>query len=826
MPAIFNFIYEDAPHPKILNFMKRLITSLLLLIPALFFAQSSNKGAFTGVVYDADKMPLSNATVQVQPGAIVHSASDKGVFLFENLTPGTYKAVFSFVGFATQEKNIRIRAGETTKLDITLELESKILQTVTVQSYAQRIPELGRLEDVHSTYIISGKKNEVVDVSMLNANIAEKNGRQIFSKIPGAFVYDMDGSGNQVNVSTRGLDPHRSWEFNVRQNGLMTNSDIYGYPASHYSPPMEAIRRIEIVRGTGSLQYGAGFGGMINYITKTADTTQTLSGELLTSVGSYGLFSSYVSAGGASGKWRYFGYYQKRVSDGYRDGARSESDAQFLAVEYQASPTFNVRAEIGRSTYRFRIPGPLTDSMFYENPRQATRTRNYFSPDIVIPALTMNWQIAPKTKLSWVTSTILGDRSSVQILGFANVADVIDPATGEYKNRQVDIDNFHSYSTELKIVQNWSLGQVQNTLSGGVRYINNDLHRRQVGKGTTGSDYDLSLVEGAVFGRDLHFKTSNFAFFAENLFQINQQLSVTAGFRYENGITNMEGRISYLPDNQVPLEIKHQFPLFGGTVQYQAGKDLRFYAGASQAYRPVIFSDVIPPDALNRTDDNLLDATGWNLEAGTSGKLGSRLNFDLSYFRILYNDRIGTQAMEDPDGTAFFLKTNVGNTVTDGVELYIEGRLFSDNGTANMSLFTASSWMDGRYVKGSVVVNGENTDLAGNDLEAVPTWISRNGLNFSWKGLLATVQYSYVSESFADALNTVAPSANGARGLVPAYGLWDAYVSWRSGRYLVRFGVNNISDTQYFTKRPTGYPGGGVWSSDGRSVTATVGIGF
>ncbi len=104
MPAIFNFIYEDAPHPKILNFMKRLITSLLLLIPALFFAQSSNKGAFTGVVYDADKMPLSNATVQVQPGAIVHSASDKGVFLFENLTPGTYKAVFSFVGFATQEK--------------------------------------------------------------------------------------------------------------------------------------------------------------------------------------------------------------------------------------------------------------------------------------------------------------------------------------------------------------------------------------------------------------------------------------------------------------------------------------------------------------------------------------------------------------------------------------------------------------------------------------------------------------------------------------------------------------------------------------------------
>ncbi len=464
--------------------------------------------------------------------------------------------------------------------------------------------------------------------------------------------------------------------------------------------------------------------------------------------------------------------------------------------------------------------------MFYENPRQATRTRNYFSPDIVIPALTLNWQIAPKTKLIWVTSALLGDRSSVQFLGFADVQDVIDPATGAYKNRQVDIDNFHSYSTELKILQNWSLGRVQNTLSGGIRYINNDLHRRQVGKGTTGSDYNLSLVEGAVFGRDLHFKTSNIAVFAENLFQISQRFSLTAGFRFENGVTKMEGDISYLPGNEVPLEIEHRFPLFGGSAQYKINNQVRLYAGASQAYRPVIFADVIPPDVLNRTDDNLLDATGWNLEAGVSGKLGNRLNFDLSYFRILYNDRIGTQAMEDPDGTAFFLKTNVGNTLTDGVELYVEGRLFSDNGTANMSLFTASSWMDGRYVKGSVVVNGENTDLAGNDLESVPTWISRNGLNFTWKGLLATVQYSYVSESFADALNTVTPTANGARGLVPAYGLWDAYVSWRSGRYLVRFGVNNISDEQYFTKRPTGYPGGGIWSSDGRSVTATVGIGF
>ena len=111
-------------------------------------------------------------------------------------------------------------------------------------------------------------------------------------------MYDMDGSGNQMNISTRGLDPHRGWEFNIRRNGAITNSDMYGYPASHYSIPMEAVERIELVRGTGSLQYGAQFGGMLNYVTKKPDSTKSFSLESITSVGWYGLLSSYLAASG------------------------------------------------------------------------------------------------------------------------------------------------------------------------------------------------------------------------------------------------------------------------------------------------------------------------------------------------------------------------------------------------------------------------------------------------------------------------------------------------------------------------------------------------
>src|SRR5688500_1283360 len=144
-------------------------------------------------------------------------------------------------------------------------LTSRSLDSVIIISYLnQNI--VRPLTAVQGTYIFSGKKTELIDLAQIPADIANKTGRQLFAKVPGVFVYDMDGAGNQVNIAARGLDPHRGWEFNIRKDGIITNSDMYGYPASHYSMPFESIGRIELVRGTGSLQYGAQFGGMLNYV--------------------------------------------------------------------------------------------------------------------------------------------------------------------------------------------------------------------------------------------------------------------------------------------------------------------------------------------------------------------------------------------------------------------------------------------------------------------------------------------------------------------------------------------------------------------------------
>ncbi len=804
--------------------MKAFVCTWFVFIVMLVacFAQSSR---FQGKIVDNTGAPLVGAHVQLLELKVGDFTAEDGSFLLEKVPFGNYTMQVSYIGYRTFQKELRF-AAQVVSENVTLEMLEGRLHEVVV-SASRRTLEVKRLPDVQGTYIMAGKKNEVIDIASLNTNLSEKIGRQLFAKVPGVLVYDMDGAGNQINVSTRGLDPHRSWEYNVRQNGIMLNSDIYGYPASHYSPPLEAIQRVEIVRGTAALQYGAQFGGMINYVTKQPDTTQRIGFESINSVGSFGLFSSYNAISGKLGKWQYFGYVQKRISDGYRHVARSDSEAQYAMLSYQPNERLSIQAELGRSTYQFRIPGPLTDSMFYENPRQATRARNFYSPDIIVPSLTVDWKIGRNTHLNFVTSGVFGTRNSVMLIAFANVPDRIDPATNQYRPRQVDIDRFNSRAAELRLLQNYQVGNLNSTLTTGIRYTNNLLNRKQQGPGTTGFDYDLTTT--GPWRRDLDYKTQNIALFLENIVYITPKWSITPGLRMESGDTRMSGFLDYKEPEDIPLSIQHEFPLFGVSTQYKINSSTRVYAGWSQAYRPVIMADVVPPTRLDVTDPNLKDAFGHNLEAGISGNFfNNAINLDLGVFEVLYNNRIGSLVLQNDRNESYIFKTNLGDSRTRGVEAYIEAspmRLAGLYKDWDFSLFSATSFFDGAYLRGNAVVNGENRDISDNVLEGTPRWMSRNGLQFNSYRFSATLQYSYVTESFSDALNTERPTANGGAGIVPAYALWDFNASvYLGARYTLRLSLNNFTNEQYFTKRPVIYPGAGVWPSDGRSVVVTFGV--
>jgi Fe(3+) dicitrate transport protein len=571
------------------------------------------------------------------------------------------------------------------------------------------------------------------------------------------------------------------------------------------------------------LQFGAQFGGMINYETKRPDTTKAFTLESVNTTGSYNLLSSYNAVSGTSKKFSYYAYYYKRHSDGYRKNSQSDATAQFVQMNYQFNANLSLKAELGRSKYVYHIPGPLNDSMFNADPTMSTRSRNYFSPDIYVPSLALNWNVSKRTKINLTTSAVLGNRSSVQIDAFANVPDTFNRTTGAYKNRQVDIDHFNSKTIEFRLLHQYHIGRLQSKLATGFAYLNNDLHRQQLGVGTTGSDYDLTLSTPG-YGRDVHFKSNNIALFAENVLQLNAHWTISPGIRFENGDSKMDGIIKYYTVNPLPTTIKHNFVLLGISSQYQLDKENTVYGGISQAYRPVIFKDIIPASTYEQIDKDLKDAFGYNAELGIRGKLLNHLQYDISYFRVDYKNRLGTLVLQDNAGQSYTYKTNIGNSITNGMELFVQYK-FPLSNKLFAGLFTSTSYMGAKYTSGQVSNGTANKSIVGNKVEAVPQWISRNGIDILYKGFSCTILNSYTSSTFSDALNTVTAPASGAKGFTPGYSIWDFNASLRTNSiFSVRAGISNIFNKEYFTKRPTFYPGPGIWPSDGRNMYVTVGI--
>ncbi|MFN3840606.1 MAG: TonB-dependent receptor family protein [Cyclobacteriaceae bacterium] len=674
--------------------------------------------------------------------------------------------------------------------------------------------------DVSATYIFSGKKNEVIHLTKSPVALTEKYGRQVFAKIPGVFVYDMDGTGNQVNVSARGLDPHRGWEFNIRKDGIITNSDMYGYPASHYSMPMEAVERIELVRGTGALQYGAQFGGMLNYVSKQPDSTKVFAFENISTVGSYGLLSTFMRASGKAGKLLYNTWLNYRTLDGYRENSHSDFDAYAIEFFYDFSDRLKASLAWTKSNYTIQLAGPLTDSMFYANPRMATRARNYYNPNIHVPSLKLNWKLSSRSALLFSASGVLGKRNSVLFDKPATTEDVINPITLQYANRQVDIDTYNSYTSEVRYLHHYKLAKHTSTFAVGLQYMNNNLLRKQQGVGTTGTDFDLSLVIPG-WGRDLTFKTNNLAAFAENSWTVHKRFTVNTGIRVEHGTSLLNGTTAYYPEEALPNTIRHQFVLAGASAQFRLTESINFYGGWSQSYRPVILKDIVPASVYEVTDKNLSDAFGHNAEIGFRGNRNN-LTWDVSAFQIRYNNRLGTLAEMDDFNNLIIRRTNIGNSITHGVELFFQYE-FSISSKFRGSWFTSSSWMDAHYTDAIVRKGDDNVSISGNRVESVPNVITRNGFSVSVNRITASLLYSYTSSSFADPFNTITPSATGSVGLVPAYSLWDANFSARvSPHVTVQANINNLTDKQYFTKRPQFYPGPGIWPSDGRAFSLTV----
>lgn len=729
---------------------------------------------------------------------------------------------------------------------LTLNAQTPIKKKDTIDKFHNYLPEItvvGRnsssdiqqMPEVVGTSIYAGKKNALIVVDNVKGNVVTNTMRQVMAKVPGIHVWESDGSGIQIGISARGLSANRSWEFNVRQNGYDIAADPFGYPEAYYNPQLQAVQRIEVVRGQGALQYGPQFGGMVNYILRNgSEINKPFEAETQQTVGSNALYNSYIGVGGETKRSHYYGFFDHRNANGWRRNSQYFTNAGFGTYTYKITDKFSLTAEIMHSHIRSQQPGGITDAQLEKDARWSDRSRNWMDITWTTAALIANYQINEQSKLNVKLFGVRGDRNSVGFLKAINIRDTIAAGTLQYANRTVDIDQYRNAGMEARLLSAFKWGNRKHHFSGGIRLYQGTTHRYRDGKGTTGSDYTIERVDG-IWPRDIQFRSYNAAVFTETIFRLTDKLLLVPGIRYEYLTAEASGRNGFAANGD-PIFLQEQrkgrgFLLAGIGTEFHNTPHTEFYANITQAYRPIQFADLTAPPGTDMIDPDMRDAKGYNIDLGYRGRVNDILHFDVSVFYLRYNNRIGVLTQQRADGSFYNYRTNVGNSISKGVEAMAEWNILKGLAVRSAwqwTVFASYGFTDARYGNLRVITKSATNDLIETNLqdkkvENAPAHIIRSGTTVGYKKWSLTTQWSFTSHAFADANNTVTPTANGQNGEIPGYQVTDLTIGFVWSKQLqLRAGVNNLFDARYFTRRAGGYPGPGLLPSDGRNVFLTL----
>lgn len=768
---------------------------------------------------------IANCTVYLSDGKSVALTDANSFFEFKNLSKGAYTIIAISDNFRQAVNTISI-IDKDVFIEIALNNQPQQLKEVIVQE-KKAGAGFTHLRSVEGLAIYEGKKSELINVADLTANIATNNARQVYAKVPGLNIWENEGAGLQLSIGGRGLDPNRTANFNVRQNGYDISADALGYPESYYTPPVEAIEQIQIVRGAASLQYGTQFGGLINFVMKKPVTYTALEITARQTIGSFDFSNSFISASGTKNKLSYYTFYQRKQGNGWRPNSNFEANTAYGNVKYQFTPKTSLGLDFTHMDYLAQQPGGLTDDMFATDARQSNRERNWFKVNWNLYALHFDHKFNTNNEFNIRFFGLSASRYSV---GFRpnRVATIDDNDV-----RDLIKGNFENWGTEARYLKKYKLINRPSVLLTGIRYYHGFNHAVQ-GDGSAGKDADFNFSNPAQFTQnDYDFPNRNTSVFVENIFNVSSKLSVTPGLRFEYINTKAEGYYrNIVRDNAGNVIFNERidetrtsprkFVIAGLGLSYKPNNVLNVYGNISQNYRSITFSDIRIANPSAVVDPNLQDEKGYSLDLGIRSEQTRFVNYDVSLFYLNYNNRIGESRDADINDRELRIRTNIGQAIIRGIEAYAEldilESLQKPSTDWKLGTFANVAFIKSDYRKS--VIPG----VQGNQVEFVPKTNLKAGLKMGYKKFKASYQFSYLSQQFTDATNAIDGGVAAVIGEVPAYQIMDFSSSYQLKRFTIEASVNNLANQIYYTRRATGYPGPGILPSDGRSFY--IGLAF
>ena len=818
--------------------MKRKFLYLLCLALSVFAAHAADSNSeeekgysISGVVVDVKtKKPMEGVEIMLSNPFFMLSTDKKGHYRFRGLEPGKFQIRFSAGSY---KDNVQVVEITDASILVNIELEHFEHQTQEVTVTAKRSTlndGKGYMPAIEGTTITKDQKTEVALVASTVGGKAKGNAREVFSSITGITVWESDGAGLQLGIGGRGLSPNRSANFNTRQNGYDISADALGYPESYYSPPTEALDRIEVIRGASSIQYGPQFGGMVNFVMKEGGK-EKISLNSRTTVGSFNLINSFTSLGGTNKRWNYYAFYQRKIGDGWRPNSSFDVHTAYGAIKYSNKDKFKWKTEYTFMNYLAKQAGGLTDAQFVMDPRQSNRSRNWFKVNWNLLATTLDWKLGEKTKLNWRSFGLMASRSAL-----GNLQRIDRP--DDDSERNYIRGAFNNYGSEVRLLHKYKLIRDHQAFLIGGRVYKGNTHAQQ-GLADASDQPNFVFKDNLPSLSDYVFPSTNFSLFNTHLFYLGKKFSITPGVRYEFISTNAQG--SYQEEVLHPLtgailfEQSHteqrasnrSIILYGSGIGYKKSDHQKWYANYTRNFKSINFSDMQIVNPNFKIDTNLVDETGFNFELGTRGNNKSEtVGYDVNVFYLYYHNRIGSVLQRDPsDGIVKRWRKNISDSRNIGIETYMEWDILKsikskkDVKKKGLVWFANLAMIDAKYI------NSEESAYEGRKVENVPTFNLKSGLNYKRKNWKFSGQFTYLSKQYTDATNAEEAVSSAIYGLIPSYHVLDISVAYKAKKYFTfESGLNNVLNQMYFTRRAVGYPGPGIIPSEGRSIYLTIQI--
>jgi len=661
----------------------------------------------------------------------------------------------------------------------------------------------------------------VVSPAVLAATVP-MSANEVLRTVTGVHVQEEEGLGLRANIGIRGLDPDRSRNVLILEDGVPVALNPYGEPEMYYSPPIDRMEGVEVVKGSGSIMFGPQtVGGVINYRTPAPPLTPSgrisvLGGEggFRRVLGSYGGtwnrvggHVSVLNRAATDIRGHHFDVYDVTGRIGYALDARSELGLKGSLYDEHSNSTY-----VGLTEEMFALDPnqhPAPDDRLAVRRQSVTATHSIRLTDNVrlqtaayAYATTRNWQRQDYRYIQ--------ESAAIELLnGVGN------------RNR-----SFRVAGVEPRLQSEHVVFGVRGEMDAGARLLFERAEEIYV-EGTPETPR-----QGLIRDHELRGGEAVSAF-VQNRFILGD-LEVVPGvrvesFRFDRRVlrtrvrrTNPETGATTRAPEDVDIHsgdrILEVVPGIGAT--WRATDRLIVFGGVHRGFAPprtkdaLVYSDATVPigEAPGDVISLQLDSErSVNSEFGVRSIAWPSVNVEVTAFLLDFSNQI--IAASASAGSVSDLRTaNQGETRHTGIEAAIDvdigqmlgwsvGVIPSLRHTFVRSTFSADRWM--RPLSGSDLLN-----VRGNRLPYAPENVTVLGLRVEHPaGFGVSADGTFTAAQFSDNFETREATANGRLGLIPAYrlvniaGTYDIPVA---GVTLVGSVKNLLGETHIVSRRPEG----------------------